>query len=193
MLISGSLSTFFFSLFLFCVSLLLIRYPFNNFQPRVLSVNEPPPCAHTRLRLPLWINYGGRSKEHATTKPIMQRVVRIQKAWLVFGFGRGLESEICISSRTFYPRKFLFSLSFLSPLSLPIPSSTVLSSVKIKRSLDSLNVIPWFPDSAKITEIVDGTFKILLFSENVIERIYIILEIRVSTKKYCNILGNIAT
>lgn len=69
MLISGSLS-FSFS----PASFPLIRYPFNNSARspgRWMSRPRRSPCAHTRLRLPLWINYGGRSKEHATTKPVM--------------------------------------------------------------------------------------------------------------------------
>lgn len=120
MLISGSLSFFFLLYPSPSLSLPLIRYPFNNSVRslrRWMSRPRRSLCAHTRLRLPLWINYGGRSKEHATTKPVMQRVVRIQKARLVFGLGRGLrESEICISScaRSTDENSFFLSSLFIS-------------------------------------------------------------------------------
>lgn len=79
------------------------------------------PCAHTRLRLPLWINYGGRSKEHATTKLVMQRVVRVQKVHLVSGFGRDLREKrnmylgVCtILSKNFFISLFLCLSCYVS-------------------------------------------------------------------------------
>jgi len=117
MLISGSLS-FFFS----PASLPLIRYPFNNSARspgRWMSRPRRSLCAHTRLRLPLWINYGGRSKEHATTKPVMQRVVRVQKCASYLDSVEIFVKGKYVSRRVyaFHPREFFF-FSFVVPQAL---------------------------------------------------------------------------